>query len=81
MLATPRVSSSNPAQGIFVGFILCLYKMSVCVEKYVINQKIHPCGMATLKNSKKVPEIQTSLDFRDLFTKQLTQIPSFYVTF
>ena len=33
LLATPRVSGFNPAEGIFVGFILCLYKIIVCVEK------------------------------------------------
>ena len=33
LLATPRVSGSDPGEGIFVGFILCLYKIIVCVEK------------------------------------------------
>ena len=31
LLTTPSVSSSNPAQGIFVGFVRCLYKIIVCM--------------------------------------------------
>ena len=36
-LATTRVSSLKPAQGIFVGFIPCLYKKNngVCVVKNI----------------------------------------------
>ena len=48
LLAAPRVSSSNPAQGVFVGFILCLYKNN-CVCRKIINKKIHPFWMAKFK--------------------------------
>ena len=43
LLVTPRVIGSNQAQGIFVGFIFCLYKIIV----YVLEKKIYPYGMAT----------------------------------
>ena len=33
LLAIQRVSGSNPTQGIFVGFIICLCKINVCIEK------------------------------------------------
>ena len=48
LLAAPRFCTSNPAKGIVVGFILCLYNY-LCILKNK-KYKIHPCGMATLKN-------------------------------
>ena len=57
-----------------MGFILCLYKIIVCLLK-IINKKIHPYGMATFK---KVQESCNIAQKRKEFTQQI-KICSFFV--
>ena len=45
LLAAPRLCGPNPAQGFFVGFILCLCNYVSVLKNN--KQKIHPNGMAT----------------------------------
>ena len=67
LLAAPRVSSSNPAQGIFVGFNICLLKYLRVLKKRSSTRGWHPLK----KGSYSIDNVQLN-QFNNYKTRLIT---------